>query len=114
MIHRWDLRDGDKTLLVPEPDGGRYVLYMDYLAELAKVKAENKVSTALNIADAETIERMLAENASLKEALTKIWEVASGESQVAMDDTAGMEWISDYASSLWDDDGKFAARAGGK
>ena len=62
----------------------------------------------------ERIGRVEAENAKLKEALTKIWEVASGESQVAMDDTAGMEWISDYASSLWDDDGKFAARAGGK
>jgi hypothetical protein len=43
------------------------------------------------------------ENAKLREALNKIWEVASGESQVAMDDTAGMEWVSDYASTVWDE-----------
>jgi hypothetical protein len=46
---------------------------------------------------------VMQENAKLREALNKIWEVASGESQVAMDDTAGMEWVSDYASTVWDE-----------
>jgi hypothetical protein len=73
--------------------GGGYVTYVEHLADMKALKDENVF---------------------LKEALNKIWEVASGESQVAMDDTAGMEWISDYASSLWDDDGEFAPRAGGE
>ena len=43
------------------------------------------------------LERQLAE---ARKALDEVWEVASGEKQVAMDDTQGMEWITDYLSAL--------------
>ena len=40
------------------------------------------------------------ENAVLKKHLNHVWEVASGDSQVAMDDTQGMEYLSDYVSAI--------------
>ena len=40
MIQRYDVRDGDKTILVPEPDGGRYVLHADHEAELQQAREE--------------------------------------------------------------------------
>lgn len=46
------------------------------------------------------IVRMKDINKTLLDAVTKVWKVASGETQVAMDDTQGMEWIADYLSSL--------------
>lgn len=49
------------------------------------------------------IGELWADRDALLVALKKIWEVASGESQVSIDDTAGMEWISDYASTVWDE-----------
>jgi hypothetical protein len=79
-IKRWDL--GHSLGVLPK-SGGRFVTHEDYLAKIKSLEDENVF---------------------LKEAINKIWEVASGESQVAMDDTAGMEWISDYTSSLWDND----------
>lgn len=41
-------------------------------------------------------------------ALDRVWEVASGECQVAMDDTQGMEYIADYVSSVFDDEERAA------
>ena len=79
-IQRWDL--GHSLGALPKT-GGRFVTYEDHLAKMKVLEGENVF---------------------LKEALNKVWEVASGESQVAMDDTQGMEWISDYTSSLWDND----------
>ena len=55
------------------------------------------VNYGLLFADVEELE---AENLRLNAALSEIWAVASGEKQFAMDDTAGMEWITDYVSSI--------------
>lgn len=68
--------------------------------------ARSNASAFSNTKGRELIERIAKaeqQNTHLKFALNRVWEVASGESQVAMDDTAGMEYLSDYVSSVWDE-----------
>ena len=47
------------------------------------------------------VQECLRELIALRAAMAEVWAVASGEKQVAMDDTQGMEWISDYVSSVY-------------
>lgn len=63
-------------------------------ARSAKRKFSNRFVSMNTYADA------LEKLAMAEEAIQKIRQVASGELQIAMDDTVGMEWIDKYAQQV--------------
>jgi hypothetical protein len=73
-------------------------LAMQYLERIAQQDAEIERLKTPAVPPVSVYE---LQNQKLKEALKQVWAVASGELQVAMDDTAGMEYLSDYVSTVW-------------